>query len=190
MPPSYMPVTGGPEPGRGTNGLAIAALVLGILWLCAIGSILAIVFGFIALSQIKRSGQGGRGMAIAGVVLGIVGILATAVTTIAVRSGVEEIAENQPDEFDDVEIVDCRRDPDGRGVAELEITNDSSKRSSYFITVEFRAAGNDDDLGYTLDPVTGVDPGETRSIEATSTDRIEAERVDCEVSFVERVATD
>ena len=63
MPPSYVPVTGGPEPGRGTNGLAIAALVLGILWLCAVGSVLAIVFGFVALSQIKRSGQGGRGLA-------------------------------------------------------------------------------------------------------------------------------
>ena len=61
MPPSYVPVTGGPAASRGTNGLAIAALVLGILWLCAIGSVLAIVFGFIALNQIKRSGQAGVG---------------------------------------------------------------------------------------------------------------------------------
>lgn len=190
MPPSYVPVTGGPTTSGGTNGLAIAALVLGILWLCAIGSVLAIVFGFIALSQIKRSGQAGRGLAIAGVVLGIIGILASVVTLIVVRAGVEEIADNQPDEFDDVEIVDCRRDPDGRGVAELEITNDSSKRSSYFITVEFRTAGGDDDIGITFEPVTGVEPGETRPVEAMSTDRIEAEVPECRLSLVERVATE
>jgi Domain of unknown function (DUF4190) len=190
VPPAYVPVMGGPESNGGTNGLAIAALVLGILWLCAIGSVLAIVFGFVALNQIKRSGQGGRGLAIAGVVLGIIGILASIVTLIAVRAGVEEIVDNQPDEFDDVEIIDCRRGLDGRGVAELEITNDSSKRSSYFITVEFRAAGSDDDLGYTLDPETGVDPGESRRITATSTDRIEAERLECRIALVERVATE
>lgn len=55
-----------------TNGLAIASMVLGILWLFWIGSILAIVFGHVSLGQIKRSNgtQGGRGMAIAGLVLG------------------------------------------------------------------------------------------------------------------------
>jgi hypothetical protein len=60
---------------QSTNGLAIAALVLGILWLYWLGSILALVFGYVALSQIKRSGgqQSGRGMAIAGVVLGWIG---------------------------------------------------------------------------------------------------------------------
>ena len=60
---------------QGTNGLAIASMVLGILWLYWIGSILAIVFGHIALSQIDKSqGRvGGRGMAIAGVVLGWIG---------------------------------------------------------------------------------------------------------------------
>ena len=66
-----------PEPvSRGTNGFSIASLVLGIVWIYWIGSILALVFGYIALSQIKRTGgtQGGRGMAIAGIVLGWIGI--------------------------------------------------------------------------------------------------------------------
>ena len=59
-----------------TNGLAIASMVLGIVWIYWIGSILAIVFGHVALSQIKKSGgtQGGRGMAIAGLVLGYLSI--------------------------------------------------------------------------------------------------------------------
>ena len=57
-----------------TNGLAIASLVLGLLWLWGIGSILAIIFGVVAKNQIDQSGgmQQGRGLAIAGIVLGIV----------------------------------------------------------------------------------------------------------------------
>jgi uncharacterized protein DUF4190 len=59
------------------NRFAIAALILGILWLFWLGSILALVFGFIALCQITRSEgpQTGRHMAIAGIVLGCVGLL-------------------------------------------------------------------------------------------------------------------
>jgi hypothetical protein len=51
-------------------------MVLGLVWVYWIGSILALVFGYIALGQIKRSEgrQTGRGMAIAGVVLGWVGV--------------------------------------------------------------------------------------------------------------------
>lgn len=51
-------------------------MVLGILWLYWIGSILALIFGYVAKSQIAASGgrQGGRGMATAGIVLGWVGI--------------------------------------------------------------------------------------------------------------------
>jgi uncharacterized protein DUF4190 len=61
-----------------TNGLAIASLVLGIaqIFLCIIGGILALVFGYISRRQIDESGgtQGGRGMAIAGIILGWIGI--------------------------------------------------------------------------------------------------------------------
>jgi hypothetical protein len=54
--------------------MAIASMVLGILWLYWIGSVLALVFGYVALSQIRKNSQSGRGMAIAGVVLGWVGV--------------------------------------------------------------------------------------------------------------------
>lgn len=59
-----------------TNGLAIASLVLGIIWLWWIGSILALIFGYIAKGQIDRSGgrESGRGLAIAGIVLGWIGV--------------------------------------------------------------------------------------------------------------------
>lgn len=60
----------------GTNGLAIASMVLGILWLWWVGSILALVFGYVAKRQIRDSmgAQGGGGMATAGIVLGWIGV--------------------------------------------------------------------------------------------------------------------
>jgi hypothetical protein len=63
-------------PPTKTNGFAVAAMVLGIVWIYWIGSILALVFGYIAKGQIARSEgtQTGRGMAIAGIVLGWVGV--------------------------------------------------------------------------------------------------------------------
>jgi hypothetical protein len=79
-PPAYGPQYG-PQPGYGgypppqrTNGLAVASMVLGILWIYWIGSILALVFGYIARKQIRERGESGSGMAVAGIVLGWVGI--------------------------------------------------------------------------------------------------------------------
>jgi hypothetical protein len=59
-----------------TSGMAIASLVLGLLWLWGLGSLLAVIFGGVSLSQISRSRGGleGKGMAIAGLVLGIIGL--------------------------------------------------------------------------------------------------------------------
>jgi len=57
-----------------TNGLAIASLALGILWLSGLGSVLALIFGYVSLHQIKERGEGGRGMAVAGLALGWVGV--------------------------------------------------------------------------------------------------------------------
>lgn len=51
-----------------TNPFAITAMILGIIG----GSVLAIAFGFIAKSQIRRTGERGSGMATAGIVLGFV----------------------------------------------------------------------------------------------------------------------
>jgi hypothetical protein len=54
--------------------MAVASLVLGILWIYWIGSVLALVFGYIAKQQIQQRGEAGAGMAVAGIVLGWVGI--------------------------------------------------------------------------------------------------------------------
>ena len=73
---AYTPYAPGMAQATSTNGLAIASMVLGILWIWWIGSILALVFGYVAKGQIDRSAgrQGGRGMAIAGIVLGWIGV--------------------------------------------------------------------------------------------------------------------
>ena len=71
------------------NGLAVASLISGVLWMMWIGSALAIVFGHVALGQIKRSGgrEGGRGVAIAGLALGYFGALTFLATLAAVAAG-------------------------------------------------------------------------------------------------------
>jgi Domain of unknown function (DUF4190)/Septum formation len=76
-PPSY------PPQRQGTNGFAIASLVFGLLG----GILLSVIFGFVALSQIRRRGQGGRGLAIAGISLSgvwLVAIVALVVVAVAV----------------------------------------------------------------------------------------------------------
>lgn len=66
------------------NGLAIASMVLGILWLYGVGAILALVFGYRAKLQIARTGQRGAGMATAGIVLGWVGVVGFVLTIVFV----------------------------------------------------------------------------------------------------------
>ena len=55
-----------------TNGMATASLVCGLIGFvaCGLTSVLAIIFGHIAHSQIRRTGEGGHGMAVAGLILG------------------------------------------------------------------------------------------------------------------------
>jgi hypothetical protein len=61
-----------------TNGLAIASLAcsIGGFFVCGIGFILGVVFGYMAKNQIDASGgtQGGSGMALAGIIVGWIGI--------------------------------------------------------------------------------------------------------------------
>jgi hypothetical protein len=73
-------------PVRTVNGLAIASMVLGIVWVYWVGSILALIFGLVARKQIKQRGQSGDGMAIAGIVLGIVGIVTMVIVIILIIS--------------------------------------------------------------------------------------------------------
>lgn len=65
------------SPG-GTNGMAIASLVTGILG----ASVVAVVLGHLALGQIRRTGESGRGLALAGTILGYVWVAVSIVVAI------------------------------------------------------------------------------------------------------------
>jgi hypothetical protein len=72
--------------GKPTNGLAVASLICGVLWLGWIGSALAIAFGHVALRQIRAAEgrESGQGVAIAGLALGYFGALTFLLSAFAV----------------------------------------------------------------------------------------------------------
>lgn len=88
--PGYGYPPGGPQygyvPAQKTNGLAVASLVCSLVWLGGVGSILAIIFGFVVRAQIKKSEGGvqGNGLAIAGIIIGFVGLVSVAALVISV----------------------------------------------------------------------------------------------------------
>jgi Domain of unknown function (DUF4190) len=101
--PPYVP----PQPT--VAGLAIASLVLAILWIWWIGSLLAVIFGHVALNQIKRSHgwKTGRGMAMSGVVLGWVGLAVLVIVLVAaiVAGDGDSVDTSDPVE-DDASVLD------------------------------------------------------------------------------------
>ena len=88
LQPVYMP-------GPPTNGMAVASLVCSLVGLLTtwfvpiLVSALGVIFGHVALNQIKSKGQGGRGMAIAGLVIGyiVVGLAVAAIVVFVVILG-------------------------------------------------------------------------------------------------------
>ena len=100
-PPAFTAYSqyGAPFVQTTTNGLAIASMVLGILWIYWVGSILALVFGYVAKGQIDRAAgrQTGRGMAIAGIVLGWIGVAALALVVVLALAFSDDI-----DDLDDI----------------------------------------------------------------------------------------
>lgn len=84
----YYAPYGAPPAQPRVDGLAVAALVLGIVWVYWIGSILAVIFGAVAIKRINESNgwRTGKGMAIAGLVLGLVGMGTLSLIFIAAAS--------------------------------------------------------------------------------------------------------
>ena len=88
-PPVYPPPGGGypPYPGQygapydpyrpvhpaGTNGQAIAALVIAVIGIpacmCFLPSLIALALGFVAMGQTRQTGQAGHGIALAAVLV-------------------------------------------------------------------------------------------------------------------------
>jgi hypothetical protein len=84
---------GQPAPTGRNDGVAVAALIVGILsllvaWLPiigligALGGVVALVLGFVARGRIKRTGASGSGMALTGIITGVVALLLGTLITI------------------------------------------------------------------------------------------------------------
>ena len=86
--PGYYAPAGYAGPmGQSYQGMATAALVLGILCLCCgvIMGPIAVILGAVAMNGMKKTGNyAGKGMAVAGLVLGICGFVLNAIY-IAIR---------------------------------------------------------------------------------------------------------
>lgn len=73
VPSAYSPYGGGYyQPPRGTNGLAIASLIISCVsfFFCMPASALGAILGHVARNQIKDSGEEGDGLALAGIIVG------------------------------------------------------------------------------------------------------------------------
>ena len=96
---------GWPAASRPRNGMGTAALVLGIvgflLAILVVGGLLgllAVIFGFVGLSRVRRGEATNRGSAIAGIVLGAIAVV---LAGILVAAGATFIADNA-DEIEDL----------------------------------------------------------------------------------------
>lgn len=88
------------HPGPKTNLLsilAISAAAAGTTVLLGIGSCAAIVLGFIALAQIKRTGDDGRLLAVWSIVVGVVTLLALIVSTVLGISAFVSFVQDMPE---------------------------------------------------------------------------------------------
>ena len=83
------------------DGLAIASLVLSLVWLGGLGSLLAVIFGHMSHNEAKRANRQASGLATAGLVLGYKGLVAIAIVIIAVIVA----ATNKPDPTQ--QWIDC-----------------------------------------------------------------------------------
>ena len=69
---------------------------------------------------------------------------------------------------DDVKIATCATDSLGQLSASLKITNQSSKASSYFVTVVFESTDGSTQLDSTIASATNLEPNQNTTVDAVS----------------------
>lgn len=95
-PGGYPPPGGGfaPPPAKQSNGIAIAALVCGIITIVScifpLG-VVAVILGFVGLSKAKNLNGSGRGLAIGGIITGIVGLISGLILVFAVFWAADQV---------------------------------------------------------------------------------------------------
>ena len=131
-PPGYAPA-----PGRSVEGLAVAALVLGLVsilfFVLLVPAILAVVLGAVARRNIKNDpNKTGSGMATVGVVLGILSLVGAVVFYVAAIASDDGFDDRL--RYDRVQPGDCYEDPGGRaGEVALESCADEHDREAFAV---------------------------------------------------------
>lgn len=102
-------------------------------------------------------------------------------------SGQEE--PGQTDEVDDVKITACAKD-DTLGVAKatIEVTNNSSKASSYAIELAFETKDGATQIGTGSSFINSLNAGQKKTEEVTSFEEPGDQEFNCRVVSVERLA--
>ena len=97
--PTYPP----PEPEGPVHHLAVASLILSVVWLLGAGSILALIFGYRSRREIEREpfAHTGRGIALIGIVIGWIGVAGAILVTVVTVT----IAMDDPDGFCDEDRI-------------------------------------------------------------------------------------
>jgi hypothetical protein len=98
---------------------------------------------------------------------------------------------NEPGERDDIELLPrCGIKEGGtKPSADVRITNDSSRRSSYIVVIDINDSGSQ---GIALNPLGPVDPGESKvfTIEASGNATSFDAPFTCEINSVNRIAAE
>jgi hypothetical protein len=141
-----------------------------------------------AVAPPQKSGMSGCAkaaivVAVLAVLLGGGCIAALAIFADDIEDSVNDVRQNGRE---DTDITSCELDEAGFMVAEVEITNGSSGRSQYAIIVEFGPRGSSSSLSGS-DGITGVDPGETVTLEVRSS-ATTTEELDCRILEAFRTA--
>ncbi|WP_309484157.1 DUF4190 domain-containing protein [Streptomyces himalayensis] len=160
QPPYFAPVPPPAQPPAQppVNGLAIAALVLGILcFLPAVG----LVLGLVALAQIKKRGERGKGMAVAGTAMSGLGVVLLVLSL--VTGAVSDFA----DGFRDA----ARESSENGGTFSLDkgrcfdSLGDSLEGTAYDVDEVPCSGGHDGEVFATFRMTGGTYPGDSRITE-------------------------
>jgi hypothetical protein len=178
----------------GSNGLAVAALVMGILtYFCLgpLGAILAIVLGFLGLKRAKEINVG-RGMSIAGIVLGGVGLvgMAIAVVILIIAGGSATTHLNNIGGVADASTYQltqgsCNVDSFGSATFEGTIKNTTSSSKNFSVKAEFRNKSNGAVIDTSTDLVSSISAGDTAQWSITSSSTDSGTQLGCKVLEVD-----
>lgn len=138
-PPRWGPQGHAPAPSRGLDGLAIAALVLGVvsipLFVLFVPAILAIVFGAISRKNLGADDtKTGAGMATAGLVLGILSLIGAVVFLVATIAADDDGYTGDSMRYSLLQPGDCYEDPGPTaGEVVLEPCSDEHDREAFAV---------------------------------------------------------